>query len=968
MDEIDFLTGLRQRAFAKSYVSSMISSKNSFSLIFLDLDNFKIINDLYGHTKGDIVIKEFSGIISSLLRSADILTRYGGDEFLIILPNKTKLESRKIALRLLEKIKSNKIDEFIITFSFGIAEFPEDGITFEELVKKADKQLYEMKSKKGKGVVKRYNLIEPVKAFGREKERTIVLDKAKASLEGLGQFVLISGPFGIGKTFFAHKIIDEISNFYKYVFYIQLSQKDLKDDFSIFKRLVRKEFETIFERKLKDFEAFKKFSNYEAVLFNSICDSLVTKAKEGPILYYIENFEFVDLLSLSMMTEFLEKIQKAAVMIIGTFKGNTNDRFNELNKTKNFLTLKLGPLSSKSIKQAIFNMLGTQNIENKTFKELVKNSEGNPLILTELLKSAINEGLISRKGSETFIKDVYTIKLRFGTDNYRASVLEKLSTDEKTILEYISVAFGEINYQVLSKILQKRGTKFLEVYENLINNGIVSEEGSMSKIRYPFISDHIIRSLSNVKRNALLYTIAKFEESTQDRELIESSIEHYISSGDRLRAKRILVKLARNDEKSFNLFNSIQKYKQASDLTLDKEEKTKLLKKVMEILSRINRGQEIIEIYKDHFSEKTTDPEIILKVAEAYDNLGEYPKSLEMLEKIKTGKLETKVSVVVLKSWIFYTLGKIDEAQEELNKIDFKKLTPSLYAYASNIKGILEMEKGNYEESIEIFNDCIELAKIYRKETALAIENNLANAKIALGYFEEALSLLDNVIKESGRMYNSLYNAIAVYNKGDVYFQIGNFKEATYYYNKAHIISKKINNALGIGYYNLSLGLLKIARRKFEDAKKDLHKAHKIFENLGAQKELTLTKANLINLYTVLGEKEKVENLIRNFPFDSQNEASIIGVVSASNYFIKYKMFDKITDLYEILKDATKCRFSITIEIKIFDALSEITKSLNMKKESKIYQEKKNLFTRDLVSKFSNEENKNLYLAKPKFI
>lgn len=968
MDEIDFLTGLRQRAFAKNYVSSLISSKTSFSLIFLDLDNFKIINDLYGHTKGDVVIEEFSGIISSLLRSTDILTRYGGDEFLIILPNKTKLESRKIALRLLEKIKGNKIDEFIITFSFGIAEFPEDGITFEELLKKADKQLYEMKSKKGKGVVKRYDLIEPVKAFGREKERTIVLDKVKASLEGFGQFVLISGPFGIGKTFFAHKIIDEISNFYKYVFYIQLSRKDLKDDFSIFKRLVRKEFETIFERKLKDFEAFKKFSNYEAVLFNSICDSLVTKAKEGPILYYIENFEFMDPLSLSMMTEFLEKIQKAAVMIIGTFKGNTDDRFNEFNKTKNFLALKLGPLSSKSIKQVVFNMLGTQNIENKTFKELVRNSEGNPLILTELLKSAINEGLISRKGSETFIKDVYTIKLRFGTDNYRASVLEKLSTEEKTILEYISVAYGEINYQVLSKILQKRGTKFLEAYENLINNGIVSEEGNTSKIRYPFISDHIMRNLSNVKRNALLYTIAKFEESTQDRELIESSIEHYISSGDRLRAKRILVTLARNDEKSFNLFNSIQKYKQASDLTIDKEEKTKLLKKVMEILSRINRGQEIIEIYKEHFSEKTTDPEIILKVAEAYDNLGEYHKSLEMLEKIKTGKLETKVSAIVLKSWIYYTLGKIDEAQEELNKIDFKKLTPSLYAYASNIKGILEMEKGNYEESIEIFNDCIELAKTYRKETALAIENNLANAKIALGYFEEALSLLDNVIKESERMYNSLYSAIAVYNKGDVYFQIGNFKEATYYYNKAHIISKKINNALGIGYYNLSIGLSKITKRKFEDAKKDLHKAHKIFENLGAQKELTLTEANLINLYTVLGEKEKVENLIRNFPFDSQNEASITGVVSASNYFIKYKMFDKIADLYEILKAATKYRFSTTTEIKIYDALSEITKSLNMKKESKIYQEKKNIFTRDLVSKFSNEENKKLYLAKPKFI
>ncbi|MFN3567293.1 MAG: diguanylate cyclase [Caldimicrobium sp.] len=122
-----------------------------FSLILLDVDHFKKINDTYGHSVGDKVLKEVSLLLSLNIREMDYLARWGGEEFLFFLPKTSKEEAVAIAERLRSKIESYEfyLDErtkLKITASFGVAEFPRDGLSVDNLLKKADERLYKAKA------------------------------------------------------------------------------------------------------------------------------------------------------------------------------------------------------------------------------------------------------------------------------------------------------------------------------------------------------------------------------------------------------------------------------------------------------------------------------------------------------------------------------------------------------------------------------------------------------------------------------------------------------------------------------------------------------------------------------------------------------------------------------------------------------------------------------------------------------
>jgi diguanylate cyclase (GGDEF)-like protein len=121
------------------------------SLIFADIDDFKLINDTYGHLAGDRAIKIIAGCLKKELRQADHLARYGGEEFAVILPEAEEVNARMVAERLRETINSLSIahgDDFIqITMSFGIVTLkPSENISLDESIRRADTALYKAKN------------------------------------------------------------------------------------------------------------------------------------------------------------------------------------------------------------------------------------------------------------------------------------------------------------------------------------------------------------------------------------------------------------------------------------------------------------------------------------------------------------------------------------------------------------------------------------------------------------------------------------------------------------------------------------------------------------------------------------------------------------------------------------------------------------------------------------------------------
>jgi diguanylate cyclase (GGDEF)-like protein len=123
--------------------------KAPLSLLMIDIDYFKKVNDQYGHLTGDMVLREVARIISAQVREIDIAGRYGGEEFCVILPDTDKAGAQVVAERICAAIRAQKIrayDALIsLSVSIGAAAFPEDAVQMDELLDKADWALYRAK-------------------------------------------------------------------------------------------------------------------------------------------------------------------------------------------------------------------------------------------------------------------------------------------------------------------------------------------------------------------------------------------------------------------------------------------------------------------------------------------------------------------------------------------------------------------------------------------------------------------------------------------------------------------------------------------------------------------------------------------------------------------------------------------------------------------------------------------------------
>jgi diguanylate cyclase (GGDEF)-like protein len=152
--ETDDLTGIWNRRYFRRQLPQEIERARTFcvplSLLLFDIDEFKQINDSFGHVIGDVVLSELCGSVRETLRPTDIITRYGGDEFAVILPHTDIGGAQAVAERILTRVRALTIptdEEGAIrcSVSIGLAEFRREDAAANDLVRRADERLYTSK-------------------------------------------------------------------------------------------------------------------------------------------------------------------------------------------------------------------------------------------------------------------------------------------------------------------------------------------------------------------------------------------------------------------------------------------------------------------------------------------------------------------------------------------------------------------------------------------------------------------------------------------------------------------------------------------------------------------------------------------------------------------------------------------------------------------------------------------------------
>ncbi|WP_145518415.1 sensor domain-containing diguanylate cyclase [Yersinia mollaretii] len=157
LSETDVLTSAANRYLLEKVLKHEYNRAKRFcqplSLLSLDLDNFKFINDKYGHSVGDLTLTHIVDVIRNNIREIDVLGRWGGDEFMIVLPNTQLVEAKSIAEKIRQLIEMMPVDGNIhVTMSLGVVELAQNEAQ-EQLLIRADKMLYNAKAA-GKNIIR----------------------------------------------------------------------------------------------------------------------------------------------------------------------------------------------------------------------------------------------------------------------------------------------------------------------------------------------------------------------------------------------------------------------------------------------------------------------------------------------------------------------------------------------------------------------------------------------------------------------------------------------------------------------------------------------------------------------------------------------------------------------------------------------------------------------------------------------
>jgi diguanylate cyclase (GGDEF)-like protein len=178
----DSLTGLYNRHFFNEMLPRELERTNRYShqlsVLLMDINGFKKYNDTYGHLQGDVVLKTVARLFSSQLRASDTIARFGGDEFVVILPETNRRKAQTISKRIGEAMTAQSFGEIGLNVSIGVSSF-RTGLTPEQLLDEADKDMYRRKNrakKNGQSPVEKSPLSSPG-GNGKEGARDLKIDE-----------------------------------------------------------------------------------------------------------------------------------------------------------------------------------------------------------------------------------------------------------------------------------------------------------------------------------------------------------------------------------------------------------------------------------------------------------------------------------------------------------------------------------------------------------------------------------------------------------------------------------------------------------------------------------------------------------------------------------------------------------------------------------------------------------------------
>ena len=569
---LDDLTGLRNRrflyqAFGEDW-ADLTEPEGKMSLAIVDLDYFKLVNDTHGHLTGDLVLAETASMLRELLEETDHAIRYGGDEFVLLMPGREKgaagelMETLRRTMAEKEFVSKEEKQplEAVLSFSIGVASFPSDGTSGQELMAAADKALYASK-KAGRNCVTlsgdlpeeledEFDLLRtfPAKTVvGRQELIESLGGVCELVNLDAGIWTSLVGPAGVGKTRLLHETLRLGLESGLLSIFMGLSEDLVSQPYSGAARLLAElgyRYSAVFERAVAtDNPALLSVLRAHApdLVSESIEDdaeiappptedlkepflaSFRGLAQEAKWLFLIDDVVHLDLHSAELFKIILEE-ERLPIAVVSAHR--TGERESEgtpglellqtLQSRPWFEERKVEPLSSDSVGVLIASLLPNHHAP-ADFDDLVfEITGGNPLFVEEVLRIGIASNRITRRGGEWFVQSVDRDEFPTTLEEAIRRRISLLDGEIEQMISRASALGTSFTSEILQALLGKNEGEILDFLDKARAQGLVQggKFGGSGEIRFSSSSlrDQAYQTMSEADRVRAHREIGKIEE------------------------------------------------------------------------------------------------------------------------------------------------------------------------------------------------------------------------------------------------------------------------------------------------------------------------------------------------------------------------------------------------------------------------------------------------------------------------
>lgn len=958
----DELTGCYNRRFLRYWVDNEIKRANrfstSFSLILLDIDDFRHVNNNFGHLEGDKVLIAFSEFLRINIREVDSLVRYGGDEFIILMPNTDEKGTVELAQRIIANLNDCKIVNHTIYCSIGFAVFPEDGTTDDALINQADSLMYQAK-KQGKNrvgtkgeVIRKLQIPSPV-TVGRE-------DEAKWCLGQMKDYstVFIAGEAGIGKTRLVYEIKDLFDtqvvlhgNAYAalaavpYHPFKNMFNELVNQDFGLIQRIF-KQLPEIYQSeimKILPAEGFMKSSEAEGLdkfrLYNAVTEFILTLSNllsPTVTIVLVDDLHWLDRPSCELL-DFLIRSAKDSVKIFGTYRieeiksAHVSKLLGIWAREKLYTQLMLSPLNENQTRQLLRAVMG--HIPQAAAKFIFQESGGNPFYVEEIVRELEREKKIYWNGNEWMFVRNLEVSIPSSIEGTIQRKLSFLDQEIENFLKAAAVYGQEFVPEIIAIASNRNVGQILDAIDEMCRLGFIKESSS----DHFFFSEDIVRQIvynSISRRDLMLYhravgeTIETFHQNILSN-YYEQLAMHFTIANDSHKALYYSKKAAAKAEDNYAHSVAIKFFENALKYEDDIEEIFKMKFSLAEIYFLTGEYKKAIQHLNICLKIDPNSYKVYEKLSKIHESLGDYKASLKYCRaglKMTQGT-EAVYTFKTNSAWLYTCLNQYARAQKECDDILKKKKQMGKQVLGDTyvILGVLNMAQGNFRKADLYYKKSLKIREAMGDKKRIAAcyldlgvnYQQKFNIRLSEKYYARAL----DIYKEIGYQENILLT----YNNMGTLFSDYDLARAEEYYLKALKQAKLIGARVTTAFLYINLGSINVNRLMDYQAQQNYRYALEIAKDVGLHEAVIVSNLGLSELHRGKGNLKRGKNHLTT------------AYRLAKRYNVKYRAIECLQEEMEYLLLARQVKRADLLSKKIFTQLRQ-ERSIAHKVYSLIYR------------------------------